>query len=192
MEENMPKNTESAFLSKVVNWIKINEPNKKILFTWADGVLGKIGTVYMASNFLYGGYIWTDLYITKSGEKVHPRTSQGITEKGDAKCGHRPTKDFMLDNGWNHYKGKQFRYLHFLCNKAEKRKLIKESTEQWSVNYPKHVDLEWKIQNLKTGEWSLTDKITYDKEASNNTNKSALRNKVKVENLEKSREFFDF
>jgi hypothetical protein len=192
MEEYMPKNTESAFISKVVEWIKKNRKDIKILYSWADATLGKTGKIYQASNFLYGGFIWTDLYITNKGEKVHPRTSQGLTDKGDKKCGHRPTKEFLIENSWNHYKGKQFRYLMFLCNKSEQRKLLKESTESWGRVYPKTVDLEWKIQNLEDGDWHQVDSIAYDKEASNLTNKTSLKNKDRLDDMNKSKEFFNF
>ena len=63
MREDMPKNSESIFLSRTIEWIKQNT-NCKVLFTWADGILGKPGYVYQAANFMYGGFIWTDLYIT--------------------------------------------------------------------------------------------------------------------------------
>jgi hypothetical protein len=48
--------------------------------------------------------------------------------------------------GWKHYFGKQFRYIHFLCSDAEKKRLLEESTEKWNTTYPKNKDCEWKIQ----------------------------------------------
>ena len=35
-----------------------------------------VGYVYQSANFLYGGFIWSDVYISKTGEKVHFRTIQ--------------------------------------------------------------------------------------------------------------------
>jgi len=178
MLEEMPKNSETQMISAVISWIKNNEPQIKILYTWADGMLGKPGYVYQAGNFLYGGYIWTDLYITDKGERVHPRTSQGLSDKGDKICGFRPSKDVLKDRGWNHYKGKQFRYAYFLCNKL--------------VNYPKADALEWQIQDLTTGDWNKTDKIFYDQSITTKFNKKAVQNKNKLESLELSRKFFEF
>lgn len=192
MLESMPKNSESQLLSATIDWIKKNQPQIKILFTWADGILGKPGYVYQSANLLYGGFIWTDLYITAEGEKVHPRTSQGLTNKGDKICGHRPTKDFMIKNGWNHYKGKQFRYLYFLCNKIEKKKLLTVSTVQWTIDYPKSKDLEWQIQDLTTGEWKFTDNILYNKEAVSVANKKVTSNTNKIEIVKTARQFFEF
>lgn len=191
MLEEMPKNSESQFLSSAIEWLKKNDPAPKILFTWADGILGKPGYIYQAANFLYGGFIWTDLYITDKGEKVHPRTSQGLTDKGDKICGHRPTKSYLIKNGWSHYKGKQFRYIYFLCNKIEKKKLLKESVEIWGNNYPKDKDIEWQKQDLTTGDWLSVPKMFYDPEITTMANKKAMSNKNKMVGLKTSRQFFD-
>ena len=192
MLEEMPKNSETQMISAVISWIKNNEPQIKILYTWADGMLGKPGYVYQAGNFLYGGYIWTDLYITDKGERVHPRTSQGLSDKGDKICGFRPSKDVLKDRGWNHYKGKQFRYAYFLCNKLVKKQLLSQSTVDWNINYPKADALEWQIQDLTTGDWNKTDKIFYDQSITTKFNKKAVQNKNKLESLELSRKFFEF
>ncbi len=58
MTEEMPRNSESQMLSQLVKWIQRNIPELKILFTWADGMVGKVGYVYQASNFIYAG--WTE------------------------------------------------------------------------------------------------------------------------------------
>ena len=69
------KNSESQMLSAVIKWMKINLPEKLFLYTWADGIVGKCGYVYQSTNFLYGGFIWTDIYIGPDGARIHPRTS---------------------------------------------------------------------------------------------------------------------
>ena len=58
MKPEMPKNSESQMLSGVINWMKEHCPEKKFLYTWADGIMGKPGYVYQAANFLYGGFIF--------------------------------------------------------------------------------------------------------------------------------------
>lgn len=191
MLEEMPKNSESQLLSSVIKWLRRNS-DVKILYTWADGILGKPGYVYQSANFLYGGFIWTDLYISDSGEKVHPRTSQGLNEKRGAKVGRRPTISFLKENGWKHYRGKQFRYAYFLCDKKEKRRLLKESLEEWSINYPKHEDLQWKIKNLDTLEWEDVGGIDYNLNTSNDNNKTVKQNYKKVKQLDECRKFFNF
>ena len=55
MTEEMPRNSESQMLSQLVKWLKKHLPELKVLFTWADGMVGKVGYVYQASNFIYAG-----------------------------------------------------------------------------------------------------------------------------------------
>lgn len=63
MTEEMPKNSESQMISKLIKWIKKYEPQIKVLFTWADGIMGKPGYVYQSCSFLYCGFSLTDIYI---------------------------------------------------------------------------------------------------------------------------------
>ena len=195
MLESMPKNSESIFLSRTIRWLKENT-SIKVLYTWADGVLGKPGYVYQSANFLYGGYIWTDLYLTAEGEKVHPRTSQGITNRtskraAGIKVGHRPTKEFLKKNKWSHYRGKQFRYCYFICDKREQKALLKSSLVTWSRKYPKQNDLEWTIQDLDTGDWSPAPPMKYNAETGNKNNATVQTNTTKVNVYNKAKEFFE-
>lgn len=159
LDDKMPRNSESQFLSKCFKYIKKEKPEVKLIFTWADGMLGKPGYVYQASNFLYGGFIWTDSYFTNEGEKVHPRTIV-------SKTGKRPSWNFIKENGWMHFRGKQFRYIYFLCDKKEKKRLLEESEFDWGItNMPKEKDLEWK---KKTDEgWLVADSPEYNRTALN-------------------------
>jgi hypothetical protein len=147
MDDSMPRNSESQMISKVTSWMKKNTPERKYLFTWADGIVGKVGYVYQASNFLYGGFIWTDIYISKEGEKIHPRSSRKLLEenqefiKSDKKL-FWMTYDFMKHKEIKRIKGKQFRYIYPLNKKA--RKYLNKSTVEWSLKHPKENDLEWK------------------------------------------------
>jgi hypothetical protein len=195
MAEECPRNSESVMLSRSIAWLKKNT-NKKVLYTWADGILGKPGYVYQAANFLYGGFIWTDLYVSQKGEKIHPRTSQGITNRAQGKdatvkIGRRPTKQQLKEMCWAHYRGKQFRYIYFLCGKKEQQRLLAESTVEWSRRYPKHSSLEWKIQNLNTGEWESVSAINFDARASNEYNLTVQKNASKVKVYRKAKEFFN-
>lgn len=153
LDERMPRNSESQFMSEVVKYMKRNYPNIKLLFTWSDGMLGKPGYVYQASNFLYGGFIWTDSYFTVNGEKIHPRQTN--------RTGGRPTWETIQERGWLHYRGKQFRYCIFLCSNKERKRLLKESTVDWSTNYPKENDLSWKLRT--TNGWRASKQPFYNK-----------------------------
>ena len=54
--DRMPRNTESWFLSRCIDWLQRNRPAVKVLTSWADGMRGKPGYIYQASNWLYAGY----------------------------------------------------------------------------------------------------------------------------------------
>ena len=122
MTDEMPKNSESQMLSALVKYIKRNYPWVKVLFTWADGMLGKPGYVYQAANFIYAGYSDGEMYM-RDGVKIHVRQMKSILlPEGtkDSRITVRPTKEQMLKYGISQYRGKQFRYLMFLCDKRER------------------------------------------------------------------------
>ena len=160
MDDKMPRNSESQMLSSVVRWMKKNLPEKKFLYTWADGIVGKVGYVYQASNFQYGGFIWTDIYISPTGEKIHPRSSKSLLKENAQFLGKEKlfwmTPDFMKLKGIRRIRGKQFRYV-FPLNKESKKILKEGSTVLWDLNYPKEEDLLWKEQ-LGKGKYGILDK----------------------------------
>jgi len=156
MDEVYPHNSETQMLSAVMKWIKLNCHDQKLLYTWADGIVGKAGYVYQAFNFLYGGYIWTDIYIGADGEKIHPRSSKELLRENAEWLGRDKlfwmTPDFLQHKGIQRIKGKQFRYVLPLSKIYNK--LLKESTVEWTRNYPKDTDLQWKKQIAK-GIWEI-------------------------------------
>ena len=126
MKEEMPKNSESQMISAVVKWMKVNTPERQFLYTWADGIMGKPGYVYQAANFLYGGFIWTQIYISDKGEKIHPRSARKLCEENvqfklerepDFFVGKKGERIYWLTQDFLDYKnilkvhGKQFRYI---------------------------------------------------------------------------------
>jgi len=151
LDDLLPTNSESMFISSCLKHIKNNYPDIKLIFTWADGMLGKPGYVYQASNFFYGGFIWTDSYFYK-GEKIHPRAT--------GKIGGRPSEEQLKELGWKHYRGKQFRYCYFLCSHKEQKRLLEESSFEWTADYPKHKDLCWKMKG-EDG-WNVSREPLYD------------------------------
>jgi hypothetical protein len=157
--DDLPRNSESFFMSKVVKEVRRLYPEKKLIFTWADGIMGKPGYVYQAANFYYGGFIWTDTYVTDEGEKVHPRTSKAIIRAaGGNQERTRPTPQQLRDLSIKHYRGKQFRYVYFL---RDEKQLMKDSTVKWRrSDYPKDSDLEWRMQ-LGSGYWADAEMPDY-------------------------------
>lgn len=163
MTDEMPRNSESQMLSQLIKWIKNNIPECKILFTWADGMLGKPGYVYQASNFIYAGYSGGEMYM-KDGIKIHVRQMKSILLKNgekDKRITVRPTLEQMREHNIEHYKGKQYRYLYFLCSKQEKKRLMDECLIDLSLPNPKEKDLEWTKKNRITGKWEKASMPCY-------------------------------
>lgn len=171
LDEICPRNSESRFISQSIKLIKEYFPKVKLLFSWADGILGKPGYVYQASNFYYGGYIWSEMYLDVDGNRIHPRTFQGIS------CGERigkhKSRALSVTNsmGLKKYYGKQFRYVYPLCGKREWRELMEISPFGWKRGgYPKRDDCQWKMRDEK-GEkvdcppppWLKTEKPRFSK-----------------------------
>ena len=53
LEDAMPKNTESWFISKCIDWIAVNRPEIKCLVSYADPGQSHMGIIYQATNFYY-------------------------------------------------------------------------------------------------------------------------------------------
>lgn len=163
MTDDMPRNSESQMISHLVKWIKRNIPELKILFTWADGMLGKVGYVYQASNFIYAGFSIGEMYM-KDGVKIHVRQMKSILlPKGakDERITVRPNTEQMQQFGIQHFKGKQYRYLMFLCDKWERKKLMAECLIDLNEPRPKDNDLTWTVKNIQSGKWDNSNKPPY-------------------------------
>lgn len=163
--DEMPKNTETQFLSAIIKWIKINLPELKYLYTLADGIQGKAGYVYQAANFYYGGSYKTIIYKTKDGEKIHKRTTQGALciENAEYLGVERITtltQDFMNYKGIEQIQGLMFRYIYPLNKKY--KKYLKYSTVEWNRDYPKDKDLIFK-KRIEKGKYIEIDKPYYKK-----------------------------
>ena len=193
MKEEMPKNSESQMISAVVKWMKVNTPERQFLYTWADGIMGKPGYVYQAANFLYGGFIWTQIYISDKGEKIHPRSARKLCEENvqfklerepDFFVGKKGERIYWLTQDFLDYKnilkvhGKQFRYILPLNKKA--RKLLKKSNVEWNLNYPKGNDLMWN-KSTKEGKKRLSDMPYIDSDMTEYNTKNVNAHKGTLE-----------
>ena len=135
---NKNKIAGSQMVSAVIKWIKENT-DCKFLYTMADGIMGKCGFVYQASNFYYGEKYFTSVYLMENGEKLHPRTSKELCVE-NAKFLNKEkvfwlTTDFMKFKGIRRIDGLMFRYIYPLNKKA--KKMLKNSSMEWTKNYPK-------------------------------------------------------
>ncbi len=138
-----PRNGESRFLHLCRRFIKASHPERLVLFSWADGMRGKPGYVYQADNWLYGGYIETEFYVTSDNEVVHPRLL--ITRYG--RRDRRFTDSLGLRKVW----GRQFRYCRLFCGHRTRKRLLAESPIDWQQAYPKREDCIWRYQDAAEG-----------------------------------------
>jgi len=150
--DEMPKNTESFFIARIIDYLKKEYPHLKVFFSWADGIIGKPGYIYQASNFYYGGFIWTEMYLGPDGNRVHVRSIQGHPDLPKATGSSLKTRAYaeIEKLGYKKYFGLQFRYIYPLCNKKDWKRLQAESPFQWNRGgYPKADTCMWKRQTGK-------------------------------------------
>jgi len=142
---NGTKGAGSQMVSTMIRWMKENT-DCLFLYTMADGIMGKCGYVYQASNFYFGEKYWTQVYMMENGEKLHPRSAKLLCEENAKELGKSKvfwlTSDFMKKKDIKFIKGYMFRYIYPL-NKKAKKIMKKHSTMEWTRNYPKDKDLEW-------------------------------------------------
>ena len=156
---NNTKGAGSQMISKTIRWMKDNT-DCLFLYTLADGIMGKVGYVYQASNFYFGGAYLTQVYMMENGEKFHPRSSNALC-KENAKFLKRAnpetdyprwlTTDFMKARNIKLIRGFMLRYIYPLNKKA--KKLMKtpykcynpfdNSTIDWIEKFWKDKDLYW-------------------------------------------------
>lgn len=178
MTDDMPKNSESQMLRAVVKWIRANT-DIKVLFTWADGMLGKCGYVYQASNFMYVGKSESDIYLF-DGYKIHPRQTKPIfkRDENDKRVTIRPTVEQLRKYHISRYKGHQFKYLIVLGSHKEKREMMERALFEVLPN-PKEKDLEWKTYDLDIRKWVPCGKPPYKTDFSKDFNKDELIKMIK-------------
>ena len=71
--DNTPKNTESFFIGKTINWLKRNTSIKTII-SYADTTYGHEGTIYKATNFRNVGMTKSGKVIMYKGKRYHDKT----------------------------------------------------------------------------------------------------------------------
>ena len=139
----------SMALSKLVKWCK-QHTNIKFLYTLADGIMGKCGFVYQASNFIYIGNFKTSVYMDKkTGEKIHPRSAKTLCLENAKWEGKEKvfwlTHDFCEYKGIEKINGLMFRYIYPMDKKA--RKVI-ENTYCY-MSHPKDSELKFEKRVAK-------------------------------------------
>ena len=139
--DELPRNTESQFISKCVKWIEKNRPEVVLLWSWADGMRGKPGFVYQASNWIHCRVLHTAWY-TDGKSIMHPRFF--VTRYG--------SRTAAKDLGYRKVAGQQYGYYILLGGKRKKRETAKRILLP-RLPYPKSVksvisgSVDWNLKN---------------------------------------------
>ncbi|UDN61690.1 hypothetical protein [Clostridioides sp. ES-W-0016-02] len=143
----------SRTLSLLIRWLRKNT-GYLFLYTLADGIEGKCGYVYQASNFYYCGYFKTSVYRDKeTGEKIHPRSARKLLEENAHYDGVKKrywfTHCFCEYKGIEKINGLMFRYIYLLTKEADV--ILKYYKNYVRHRYPKDKNLlfERRIDNRK-------------------------------------------
>lgn len=143
----------SQIMAELIRWVKKNT-DCLFLYTMADGIMGKCGYVYQASNFRYIGKFKTSVYMDrKTREKIHPRSAKTLLSENAEYDGvekrHWLTHDFCEYKGIDKMQGLMFRYIYPLNKKA--RKILDSYPQYKGLTNPKSCDLifERRVTNGK-------------------------------------------
>ena len=126
-------NAESHFISQCIKKLKIDYPNIKLIFSYADEKAGHHGYIYQASNFYYVGIRAgnTIYYFNNKGEKIHCRTVNRWKIKNNPKFKTINTKKQIKDTFRKHL------YIYIIY-KQDRKKILKELNPKCQIlPYPK-------------------------------------------------------
>lgn len=109
IDDGTPKNSETWFMSRVVQLVRIGRPDVELLVSYADPSAGHIGTIYKAGNWIADGH--TDQ------ERKSPRcdyvavaTGKHYSRKGHVPSGVRVERVPRVS---------KFRYIYWLNRRHE-------------------------------------------------------------------------
>ena len=126
--DEMPRNTESWFISRALKELKKNKPELWGILSFADATEGHLGIIYQATNALYlGTSSPATFYIDQTGRLRHPRQN-----------GVNITRQMAEQNGWSPVKREgKHRYLYILPDSKTHKKQLLKSIKSPQFPYPK-------------------------------------------------------
>ena len=127
IEDGYGNNIESYTISKSIKLLKEDEDRAKIIISYSDPAENHKGIIYRASNFYYQG---NDIghspnYMFKLPNEDKWITARTLTDRIDGSVGIEKVKKKIPDIEIK-VAEKKHRYLYFLCNRGEKKRLIKQ------------------------------------------------------------------
>jgi len=143
------KNIESYFISKSLKRLKKEHPSIKAIISYADGEAGHRGIIYQACGFHYQGNSVLALMpnysvsLVKPYKWLHSRTVSSTY--GSHNVEHLKRK--INHTFWRKKESSKHRYVCFLCNKVEKKKILKNLKHPF-LPYPKDSHYQDEIEEI--------------------------------------------
>jgi len=129
IEDGYGNNIESYCIAQTLKMLKKDSPQTKVVISYADPTEKHKGIIYRASNWYYQG---RDIGLAggcKSYMYRYPGTDKWLSDRAiGGKLGSNGLEYVLSKIPDMEYKKKEVkhRYIYFLCNKGEKKRLIKQ------------------------------------------------------------------
>ena len=126
IEDGYGKNIESYVISQTLKMLKKDSPQTKVVISYADPGANHKGIIYRASNWLYQG---NDIGMGDAYMYRYPNTDNWLSDRAiGEQLGTNGLRGVLSKVPDMEYRKKlrKHRYIYFLCNRKEKKRLIKE------------------------------------------------------------------
>jgi hypothetical protein len=143
IEDNHGKNIESWAIAQSFDWFKKNESNLKVLISYADPGAGHTGRIYQATNWKYQFIKSTGdgtdyVYAFEEPPNCQWKHARSIGAMLGGSRDPKYVEETLKRPFWRkEINRRKFRYIYFLCDKREKKRLIKTLKHPVSDSYPK-------------------------------------------------------
>tara|TARA_B100001123_G_C15061119_1_gene927640 strand:+ start:81 stop:773 length:693 start_codon:yes stop_codon:yes gene_type:complete len=125
VEDGYGKNIESYIISQTLKKLKKDNPDAKVVISYADPGVNHKGIIYRATNWLYQG---SEIGIGDSYMYQYPSSDVWLSDRAMSNRigtnGLRAVLKIIPDMKYKR-KLRKYRYLYFLCSKKDKKHLIK-------------------------------------------------------------------
>ena len=126
VEDGYGKNIESYIISQTLKMLKKDNPDAKVVISYADPGVNHKGIIYRATNWLYQG---SEIGIGDSYMYQYPNSDVWLSDRAmSSRIGTNGLRGVLKIIPDMKYKRKlrKYRYLYFLCSKKLKKQLIKK------------------------------------------------------------------
>jgi hypothetical protein len=151
--DESPRNSESFLISQGIKLLKRDRPEIKILVSFSDTREGHLGYIYQATNWKFTGWsIPGGGSIVIDGKEYHPKNLNNKYGTSDL----NKLKDILgTQNIFYRPRSKKCRYVKFISDKRENKKLASLCKYPIQDTYPKQLPEE---SEYKTKKQKLMDK----------------------------------